>query len=394
MNYFVGIDNSCKTHEIQILDKVGNKINSFSVTNDLSGFEKLKSNIHKFENPIIGFELSHGPIVEFFRLNNYKMFSLNPLKVKRFKQAFRVSGNKTDPIDANAIAQYLFRNHNHLYPLTFNSKEIEKLKTLAISHNRLTKEHARCKNRLLFLIRQYFPLYETLFCDHGSKILLKFILQYPTLKVLRNADHEEIVKFLKLNYCRNQKYTDRVLTKIKIYDHLISDDIQEALQFEAKAIAQLILTLKDNLKEVVKEMKRISDHHRLGKYFQSLPGSGDILSSKLLALFGDYKNRYSSVNGAQCLFGTAPMNYQSGTYHKIIMRRACNKPARAVLYKYAFSTLRYSKWAREYYDKQRAKGKTHSVSIRALSNKWVKIIFAIWKNEIFYDERKKLLKVA
>ena len=71
------------------------------------------------------------------------------------------------------------------------------------------------------------------------------------------------------------------------------------------------------------------------------------------------------------------------------MRKACNKSARAVLYKFAFSTLQFSKWAREYYDNQRAKGKTHSVAVRALSNKWVKIIYKIWKNEIFYDESKK-----
>ena len=47
-----------------------------------------------------------------------------------------------------------------------------------------------------------------------------------------------------------------------------------------------------------------------------------------------------------------------------------------------------------YYDIQRKKGKTHSVAIRALSNKWVKIIYKIWKEEIFYEENKKIPAVA
>jgi transposase len=81
-------------------------------------------------------------------------------------------------------------------------------------------------------------------------------------------------------------------------------------------------------------------------------------------------------------------------YHKVIMRKACNKTARAVLYKFAFSSLQFSKWSREYYDRQKQRGKTHSVAVRALSNKWIKVIFKIWKDEIFYEEDKKLAPAA
>lgn len=76
------------------------------------------------------------------------------------------------------------------------------------------------------------------------------------------------------------------------------------------------------------------------------------------------------------------------------MRKACNKSARAILYQFAFTSLRYSTWARKYYDQQKEKGKTHSVAVRALSNKWVKIIFKLWKDEIFYDETKKITPAA
>jgi hypothetical protein len=54
---------------------------------------------------------------------------------------------------------------------------------------------------------------------------------------------------------------------------------------------------------------------------------------------------------------------------------------------FAFSSLQFSKWARDYYDKQRKLGKRHSVAIRALSNKWLKIIFSMWKNEQIYIEK-------
>ena len=88
----------------------------------------------------------------------------------------------------------------------------------------------------------------------------------------------------------------------------------------------------------------------------------------------------------RCLFGTAPRNYQSGGYHKVSMRRACKKRARNLLYLFTFSSLKYSEWARGYYDQQRKKGKTHSVAIRSLSDRWLRKIFFIWQNEILYDE--------
>jgi hypothetical protein len=43
-------------------------------------------------------------------------------------------------------------------------------------------------------------------------------------------------------------------------------------------------------------------------------------------------------------------------------------------------------WAREHYDQQIATGKTHSQAVRSLSNKWMKIIFTLWKRDEKYDE--------
>ena len=154
------------------------------------------------------------------------------------------------------------------------------------------------------------------------------------------------------------------------------------------------MVLKEDLKYVEDEMNRITDAHRMGECFKSLPGAGDVLACKLLAFFGDNKDRFDNANSVQCLFGTAPKNYQSGRYHKVTMRKACNKSARAILYQFAFGSLRSSEWARKYYDSQRAKGKRHSVSVRALSNKWVNVIYKIWRDEIFYDEIKKILPAA
>ena len=387
MKHFVGIDNSKLTHSVSIIDENGTLLKTFEVENDYSGFEKLHKIISSFDNPVIAFELPHGPLVDFLRRLPYKMFSLNPLKVKRFKEIYSVSGDKSDKVDSNAIAQYIRINEKQSKELIFNSPEIETLKILGISHDRLTKDHTRYSLRLIFILRQYFPLYDELFHDSASKILLKLIQKYPTWSVLACQSDENLTSFLIANNYRNGKYIQRVLAKIRTYRHCIMPETEIALSMEAVAIASILLTLKEQLTSIEKRMAEISQSHPIGKVLYSLPGAGIIIASKLLGSLGDNKKRFSKANHAQCLFGTAPMNYQSGGYHKVIMRKACNKKGKSILYVFAFSSLRFSKWARDYYDKQRKLGKRHSVAIRALSNKWLKIIFSMWKNEQIYIEK-------
>jgi hypothetical protein len=53
-------------------------------------------------------------------------------------------------------------------------------------------------------------------------------------------------------------------------------------------------------------------------------------------------------------------------------------------------TVRYSFWARAYYEQQQAKGKPHNTIIRSLAFKWIRIMFKCWKERKPYDESKYL----
>jgi transposase len=394
MNHFIGIDIATKNHYVNVIDEECNQKSSFIITNNYEGFEKLNEKLNYFPNIKIGFEQPHGPLIDYLHFKNYDLYSLNPLKIKRYKETIKVSGNKNDNIDALAIANYLKNNSTHIRELLYCSSEIEKLKNLSMIHNKLTEEHSRYLNKLHFSVSQYFPLQNSLFTHFGCSVQCKLLLKYPTFFKLKAASTYELKQFLKDNKYRKNKDIDKILNKIQSYNQLISPDVEYASCFDSETIFQILLIIKDKLKTIEKEMNTITDSHYLGKYFKSLPGAGDLLSCKMLALFGDNKNRFHNFNAVQCLYGTAPKNYQSGNYHKVIMRKACDKYARATLYKFAFASLRFSKWAREYYDNQRKKGKSNSVALRALSNKWVKIIFKIWKDEIFYDENIKISSAA
>ena len=113
MEHFIGIDNSSLDHKVRVIDENGNQNLSFTVANTLEGFKEFNKKLNGIDNIKIGFELPHGPLVDYLHAQKYSLYSLNPLKIKRYKESLKVSGNKNDDIDALAIAEYLRNNKSY-----------------------------------------------------------------------------------------------------------------------------------------------------------------------------------------------------------------------------------------------------------------------------------------
>lgn len=394
MKYFFGIDSSSQTHSVQIVGPDSREVKHFEIENSVAGFEKLEAELIQFPYTLIGTELSHGPLVDFLQQKERKVYSLNPLKVKRFKEINIVSGDKSDRTDALAIAHFLRANERQLKPIFLSSPDVEELKVLCISHDRLIQERARYTNRLLFVIRQYFPLYDGLFSTTAPKILLHMILAFPCWKDLSSKTDAEIIEFLRGRNYRRPVYIERIMSRIRAYGHCVAVPTERALYMEATAISRVLLCLHDAIDEIEEKMQAITANHVSGIALQTIPGVGNVIASKILGVIGDNPARFTRPEEIQCLMGTAPANYQSGSYHKVIMRRACNKRGRNIFFQLAFSSLQYCPWARAYYDTQRKKGKRHSVAVRALSNKWARVVFYIWKRGVQYSENERKFQVA
>ena len=67
MNNFIGIDNSSLDHKVHIMNGDDNSFVSFTIENNLRGFNRFHDVIKDFENPKIGFELPRGPLVDFLK---------------------------------------------------------------------------------------------------------------------------------------------------------------------------------------------------------------------------------------------------------------------------------------------------------------------------------------
>ena len=79
------------------------------------------------------------------------------------------------------------------------------------------------------------------------------------------------------------------------------------------------------------------------------------------------------------------MSYQSGQIHRVYLRRQCNKSLRNAVHLWANLSREFCPWAATYYAALRAKGKSHACALRALGQRWLKIVWKMWQTRTLYD---------
>ena len=84
--------------------------------------------------------------------------------------------------------------------------------------------------------------------------------------------------------------------------------------------------------------------------------------------------------------GIAPVTVRSGKTCWVHHRFACPKFLKQTFHEYAGQSIRFSTWARRYYDQQRGRGNSHHAALRALAFKWIRILFRCWQDRTPYDE--------
>jgi transposase len=124
--------------------------------------------------------------------------------------------------------------------------------------------------------------------------------------------------------------------------------------------------------------------------FDSFPGAGAQLAPRLLVAFGENRERYHQAADLQKYAGIAPVIEQSGQKQWTHWRYSCPTFLRQTFVEWAGLTIRYSFWAKAYYEQQISNGKPHNTVIRALAFKWIRIAFRCWKTNTPYDESQYL----
>jgi transposase len=336
----------------------------------------------------VSLELAKGPLV--YALQKYDflvLFPVNPSTLAKYREAFTPSHAKADPTDAELALELLLRYRAKLTPLQPQSPALRSVLRLVEQRRRLTGDQTRISNRLTDALKQYFPDVLEWFADRDTLLFCDFLQRWPTLKQIKRARRATVQSFFHDHHVRSPKLIEQRLCAIKSAQPL-TDDAAVILPNQLLVVAlieQLRVTLQaiERFDAAIAAISQTVPDYAL---FRALPGAGAALAPRLLAAFGEQRERYQSAAAMQKFAGIAPVTERSGKKHWVHWRLQCPTFLRQTFVEWAGATIPRSFWAAAYYRQQRDKGCSHHAAVRALAFKWIRILYRCWQTRTPYDE--------
>jgi transposase len=385
--WYAGIDWSDQHHDVVVIDADGRKVAARRFAHSAEGLADLTTflaaQVQQLDQLACIIETTHGLLIAALLEAGLAVYPLNPKTVNRRRSA---AGAKSDPIDAYLLAKTGRSDLADLRRLRPDSALIAEIKTLTRDQAGLIESQTRLVNQLSACLKAYYPVALEFFTKLQQPSTLHFLQIYPTPEAAASASLEQLTQTLKtVGHTRAEAVARAIWHRLR-QPHLTADPV--TTRTKARLMLALVGQLRPLLGQIAaydQEIERLFLIHADSQLFTSLPGAAKRLAPRLLAEWGDDRSRYSDCTSVQALAGSAPVSYQSGKYAKAHTRYACVGPLRNALQQFAWQSTKLEGWARAYYERKRAEGKSHSMAIRCLANVWVRIIYAMWQSERPYQ---------
>jgi transposase len=330
-------------------------------------------------------------ITALLKYEHLVLFPVNPRLLAGLRRAFSPSGAKDDPTDAELAVDILQQHPDKLQAWTPDDPRTRQLQAMVEARRRLVEQRVRVTNRLTANLKGYFPQALACFDTLDTLLACDFLARWPSLGEAKRTREETLRTFFHRHNVRGEALIVERIALLKSAMPLTADAgvIVPSLLATRTLVAEL-RTLIDGIEQYDAAIAKVFKAHPDGFLFRSLPGAGPAFAPRLLAALGSDRERFETVGAMQEYLGIAPVTERSGRSEWVHWRWSCPTFLRQSIVEWAHLSIRYSCWANAYYRQQREKGKKHHAAIRALSFKWLRILYRCWKDRRPYDEAKYL----
>jgi transposase len=403
---YIGIDWADKKHDIALRSATEpNKIEHQLIDQKpealMEWIGQLEQRFGAQGKILICLEQSRGALI--YHLMGYEFFELypiNPLQLARYRETFSPGGAKDDRPDAELLNELLFCHRDRLRALKPDSELGRKLSFFNQGRREAVDQRTRLSHIIKSQLKVYFPLaLELLDQDTSTVLAADLLLRWPSLEAIQKQNTQRLRKFFYGHNCRGEQKMLQRLELIKKAKALTKDPA--LIEPAALRVQMLARQLKNLLPDILRYDNKIAElfaAHPDRFLFENLPGAGEALAPRLASAFGSDPGRWQSALEIATLSGIAPVRRASGLKSgkkgerkaSVHFRQACPKFLRQSFHEFAGCSIRYCSWAKAHYDNQRARGKGHHAAVRSVAFKWIRVLFACWKERTPYDPQRYL----
>jgi transposase len=397
-----GIDPASEKHEVTVVDENGIQVGgSFSISVSYKGFneelwEKLGKVVSDYspDNLVFAVESSCNfwkVISEYLSGKGYTVLLVSPLTTFKTRSTINNDFSKTDPKDALVIAE---NGHGGKYSeYRQYTAEQNKLHSLCIAHDKLTKDRNRIVLRLRAMMEEIFPEY--LKCVHVDIETSQYLLQkYLLPEHFQEMDiEEEEWKIRKISHGNHNKDT---LQNIKEYAHqsigISRTEEEDSVRLILDAWIGELRVINQHMKAIGSKMIEIAGRNEYFEILISVMGISELSAARLIGECRDIK-LFSHHKQIEKMAGFNLRLKDSGSYNGMrIINRLGNKRLSKLIYIMTTQTARYIPEVRIKFLKRQMKYKSYRKNIVASSSNLLKLLMALIRDRRKYEFRDEKTK--
>lgn len=387
----VGIDIAKRSHQAVIIDDAGNILKkTFSFQNTIDGFEKLMNSIRKLsDNPadfIIGLEsTSHYWLALYSHLKRegYTVRVLNPIQSNALRGMY-IRQVKNDAHDSFLIAEVI--RFGRYTEGSMPPADLYALREMCRARFFIVDMVADLKKKVIALLDQVFPEYETIFTDIFGLTSSELLSKYSTPEEILAVETDKLAAILEV-------------PSRKRFRTAKAEQIQEAARNSfgiiqsADTIGMLIKQHIEHIRFIENQVEEINA--KIAKMFScydtcitTIPGIGPVLGAVIFSEVGDI-TRFTSSAKLAAFAGIDPTVKQSGEFtgtHNHMSKRGSPYLRRA-LWQASTIAVQYDPILKEFFQKKRTEGKPYMNAIGHVTRKLASIIYAVMRDNKPYTPR-------
>lgn len=393
---FVGDDWAEDHHDVELMDHTGRRLARARLPEGVAGMARLHAMVGEqlgdmadeaADQVVVGIETDRGPWVAALIAAGYRVFAVNPLQASRYRERHGVSGAKSDAGDAHLLADLVRTDSHQLRTVAGDSPEASAIKVVARAHKTLIWERTRHTQRLRHALREYFPAALAAFDDLSAPEALELLTKASDPASAAKLTIRQISAALTRARRRGIAAKAQAIQATLRAEHLGQPEVvAAAYAATVRSLASVLTVLNEQIKTLQGQVAEHFGHHPDAEIITSQPGLGPILGARVLAEFGDDKDRYADAKSRKNYAGTSPITRASGKKKVVAARYIHNDRLIDALMGQAFAALNASPGARAYYHQLRARDVEHNAALRQLANRLVGILHGCLKTRTPYNE--------
>jgi transposase len=388
----VGIDWAAEEHAVCVVDSDGAEVAAFMIAHTKEGFAKLVARLGSLgvaADMPVAIERPDGRLVDCLLEAGHRVVPVSGRAIKAWRESEVASGAKSDPGDAEVIAEYLRLRLRHLRVLDPFSDETRALRALVRARDDLVHARVAAHNQLEACLDAFWPGAKVVFADVTSEIALAFLERYPTPASAKALGEKRMAAFCTKHGYSGRRSAAELLARLdKAPAGISAGPEAEARRDAVKGYVGVIRALNASIKALGRSVAAHLGEHRDNEIFTSLPRSGQVNAAQMLAEWGDCRGAYDGPEAVAAMAGLTPVTKASGKHSAVHFRWACNTRFRVAMTTFADNSRHDSAWAADVYRRAVQRGCDHPHAVRILARAWVRVIYRCWVDAVPYDATK------